>query len=261
MPDLDKSQTKCCVTSLLRQGWILVFMCKKIAFAILLPILEVAARETVSLKHKMNYVILFDGWHLHLLQAQQTKWPQLLLKGKTLLSLAFKAFHILVPPSRDILIPWYPSYIEVLKPVLSAWGGSTPVQSRAEQRQSHPSTSCWCCAWCTPGAFCLPLDIPLTYIQLAIDWDPQVSFLAVHKCSLFHGYSKCWCWKNGKKNNQAFNVLKQHFYMLCMFVMAGAMFCIASVCQNHRVLIPTLFIQSGVVTLYPDALWYVPLTL
>lgn len=60
MTDLDKSQMKCYVTSLLRWGQILIFMRKKIAFPILLPILGVAARGIVSLKHKMNSVILFD---------------------------------------------------------------------------------------------------------------------------------------------------------------------------------------------------------
>lgn len=88
-------------------------------------------------------------------------------------------------------------------------------------------------------------DTPLTCTQLAIDQEPQISFLAVHKCSLFHRCSECWCWKNRKKSNQAFNVFRQPLCMFQMFMMAGAMFCIASVCWNHWVLIPTVFIQSG----------------
>lgn len=116
----------------------------------------------------------------------------------------------------------------------------TPAQSRVGQ--SHqPAVGAVLDA---PQEYFDYQDIPLTYTPPAVNWDPQISFLALHKCNLFHGYSECWCWKNRKKNNQAFNVFK-HLYMFPAFVMAGAMSCVASVCQNHGVLIPTLFIQSG----------------
>lgn len=116
----------------------------------------------------------------------------------------------------------------------------TPAQSRVGQ--SHqPAVGAVLDA---PQEYFDYQDIPLTYTPPYVNWDPQISFLVLHKCNLFHGYSECWCWKNRKKNNQAFNVFK-HLYMFPAFVMASAMSCVASVCQNHGVLIPTLFIQSG----------------
>lgn len=108
---------------------------------------------------------------LSLLQAEQSKWPQLLLMSLALENFCYLG-RLLWRHSNSLM-----SFLYLCtKTAHSTWDETASVQQGVGKPPSLPGQLC--CAWCTPGQDCTfgCQDTLLTHIQLAVNPNPQFSF-------------------------------------------------------------------------------------